>query len=250
MDEVEITLSGNKGKGMKTRVPAIVARQVHKYKWCLRADATTKYAKTSSKGLLHRFVYNLLAKMGRKEPLKQGYVIDHIDGDGLNNTEPNLRAATYSVNNQNVKKRIHIRGGSKQTCDYLGVRDRNGKWRASFKSVELGTHSDPLVCAHWYDHAVFREGLGGKTNFPEPNPTFPLSCAAIARLEAGPKRKTKSVRVDKCIRRHSKYGGFSVIICKNSIGTLPSLAEAQIFRDMAKQEGTEMARRAINYIYY
>ena len=245
---VEITLSGTKGKGMKSRVPAIVARQVRKYKWNISVQPTNRYAKTNGKGHLHRFVYGLLVKMGRKEPLTPGQVVDHIDRDGLNNTESNLRAATRSMNNQNAKKRTHSRP-SKHTCDYVGVHYMNGKWRAMFKSAKLGTHRDPLVCACWYDHAVFREGLGGKTNFPEPNPLFPLSCAAIARLEAGPKRKTKSVRVDKCIIQHSKHG-FSVQVGYNRIGTLPSLEEARIFRNLAKQEGAEMARRAINYIYY
>src|SRR5436190_4969624 len=56
---------------------------------------------------------------------KEGYKIDHINSDGLLNTEENLRYATNGLNSQNRIKRLNT------SSDYIGVsfsKDRN-KWR-------------------------------------------------------------------------------------------------------------------------
>lgn len=81
----------------------------------------------------------------------EGYVIDHIDSDGLFNTEENLRYASKGLNAQNKEKQ------SNTTSDYIGVsfcKDRN-KWRSQMsyvtKNLNLGDFEDEIEAAKVYD---------------------------------------------------------------------------------------------------
>ena len=57
--------------------------------------------------------------------LLAGYVIDHIDGNKLNNKLINLRAVTRSINCQNQRKPM-----SNGTSGFLGVSRRGDRWIA------------------------------------------------------------------------------------------------------------------------
>lgn len=66
--------------------------------------------------------------------------VDHRDGNGLNNRRANLRAATFSQNNQNARKRPGC------TSRYKGVDWHKGAWRAritapSGRQVALGHYT-------------------------------------------------------------------------------------------------------------
>ena len=52
------------------------------------------YARCRAAGYMHRFIMNY---PGHK-------VVDHIDGNGLNNQRENLRVVTTAENNQNKRK--------------------------------------------------------------------------------------------------------------------------------------------------
>lgn len=74
-----------------------------------------------------------------KGEIPEGYEIDHIDGDGLNNRLENLRCVTRSENFRN--RRL----ATNNTSGIVGVRKRKGenKWTAQIKihgkSIHLGT---------------------------------------------------------------------------------------------------------------
>ena len=51
---------------------------------------------------VHRVICTLLYG-----EIKQGYVVDHIDGDGLNNKVENLRVVPQKINNRNKRKQIN-----------------------------------------------------------------------------------------------------------------------------------------------
>ncbi len=98
----------------------------------------------------------------------KGYVVDHIDGDGLNNRRSNLRICTLCQNHQNQAK---APGCSSQ---YKGVHreKRSGKYTAQIrpghKQIHLGMFDDEIEAARAYDRkAVELFGEYAWLNFPE-----------------------------------------------------------------------------------
>lgn len=88
---------------------------------------------------------------------RKGYVCDHIDGDGLNNTRANLRVCSHR---QNIRNRALNRNNS---SGYKGVyerRNRSGsKWYAcivTHKTIYLGTFDAPQKAAEAYNVAALR----------------------------------------------------------------------------------------------
>lgn len=99
--------------------------ELSKYKWYIYRKKNGKcYAfrlerlpnKKSKTVLMHRVIMNA----------QKGVIIDHIDGDGLNNHPNNLRIATNSQNLMNRGKT------SKNTSGFKGVHwnKGHGKWQA------------------------------------------------------------------------------------------------------------------------
>jgi hypothetical protein len=92
---------------------------------------------------MHRLV------MGATDPK---IMVDHIDGDGLNNRRSNLRIATNSQNQMNKN------GWSKS--GYKGVSQFKNKWHASIrfdgKLHSLGNYDTPEQAALIYDKAAMK----------------------------------------------------------------------------------------------
>lgn len=80
---------------------------------------------------------------------KPGVMVDHRDGDGLNNRRRNLRFCTNSQNLQN--QRLNARN----TSGFKGVSKGNRKWRAqirfSGKTIFLGAFKYRIDAARCYD---------------------------------------------------------------------------------------------------
>ena len=113
------------------------------------------YAGSNFIGLLHHII------IGKPE---KGFVVDHINGNGLDNTKKNLRFANHSQNRQNVAK--------KEGCSsiYIGVTLMyNGKFRVTIKinsiSTDLEIYEDELFAAAVYDaYAIKFYGIHARTN--------------------------------------------------------------------------------------
>lgn len=92
-------------------------------------------------------------------------VVDHINGNPLDNTRGNIRIVTQGVNLQN---RLPKRGGT----GYLGVFRHCNGWIARIqhnkKKTYLGFFSDPVLAAKAYDRAAQDLiGRGARLNFLE-----------------------------------------------------------------------------------
>ena len=101
-----------------------------------------KYYVYSNMGIsMHEIV------MGGKADV--GHTIDHMNGDGLDNTEQNLHFVTFGFNVQNKQKK------SNTTSKYIGVYKDNQKWRSSitlnYKTKNLGNFDNEMDAAKMYD---------------------------------------------------------------------------------------------------
>jgi hypothetical protein len=135
-------------------------------KWCASQHSRTAwYAKKRISGpdrasrkiiIMHRFI------LGLSEPRP---LVDHVNGNGLDNRRENLRLATQSQNQQN-------RGPSygrklKGVC----FDKSDGRWLASIRingiSRSLGRFGTPEEAARAYDAADRRHfGAFARLNFP------------------------------------------------------------------------------------
>jgi hypothetical protein len=98
----------------------------------------------------------------------KGLLVDHRNGNGLDNRRSNLRIATHGENIQNRRKKRSA------TSRYIGVsfEDRSGKWRARVmykgKRVWLGRFDSEIDAGKAYDAAANKYyGEFARLNFPE-----------------------------------------------------------------------------------
>jgi hypothetical protein len=139
-----------------------------KYEWFCKKGKNSFYARRhvpTGKGGKETLIYM------HQEVIKvpKGMVVDHINHDGMDNREANLRAATYSQNLCNRKKR----SGSKYS-KYKGVswKKVNRKWVARIgfekKEMHLGYFHTEIEAAKAYDRAAIKyHAEFASLNFPE-----------------------------------------------------------------------------------
>lgn len=123
--------------------------RIQKSKWYpFTSSKGRTYATTAGRGhgLMHRFILGLTVGDGR--------VVDHKDGNGLNNRRSNLRVTTLSLNLANQKPT------GRGTSRYKGVsfKTDKGKWRAVLatrpKQVHIGYFRTQKEAALAYNRAA------------------------------------------------------------------------------------------------
>jgi hypothetical protein len=112
--------------------------------------------------LFCEYMHRRIMRVGRDPKVK----VDHIDGDGLNNTYENLRVASHAQNIQNCKKQFN------STSQFKGVSWRKDEqlWVARIqvngKSIFLHYHKTEEGAARAYDKAALQHfGEFAKLNF-------------------------------------------------------------------------------------
>lgn len=152
-------------QGKVTKVDQRDFEKLRNYKWCIRRERMTCYAIRNQRTrsgvkcfIMHRVIMNP----------PEGMVVDHINGDGLDNRRANLRVCTIQQNSCN--RRIIEKGTSR----YKGVSRSKGskKWRAIIYSkneqIDLGHFETEIEAANAYDAAALKyHGRFARLNFPK-----------------------------------------------------------------------------------
>ncbi len=134
--------------GTKSIVDNEDFEKINQWKWQL-----------SSKGYAHKNKPKLYGKRGKlllhhivmKPP--SGMVIDHINGNTLDNRKSNLRICTISQNLRNKKI------GKNNTTGYKGIywNKKNLKWQTNIgvngKSIHIGVYQNKIDAARAYNKA-------------------------------------------------------------------------------------------------
>lgn len=145
-------------RGKLARVDRSDLTAIRSFTWYAYPSGRTWYAYSHNDGnpvSMHRVITGA----------SEGVEVDHIDGDGLNNSRDNLRVSTRSQNNQN-------RTFSNKKFKGVSASRKEGRWYSRIKvggvTRCLGTFTAPDDAARAYDEAA-REHFGefATLNFPK-----------------------------------------------------------------------------------
>jgi len=140
-------------RGKYAKVDVEDYERLARYNWYAKKSHGTFYAVRTEKNkgrsksrIMHREI------MGEAE----GFVVDHINHDGLDNRRANLRLATRSQNQWNIPKNSRI----KSTSKYKGVRKRriskpfSADITVEGRKIHLGDFAEEVEAARAYDEAA------------------------------------------------------------------------------------------------
>lgn len=143
---------------MVTTVDAADYEWLSQYRWFAKGTGGKYYAGRAERGemiMMHREIM--------KPP--PGMVVDHIDGDSLNNRRSNLRICTPRQNN-------HNRTFKGNTSGFAGVYPQGKRWRAQIthkgEQIKIGVFDDKIEAAKARDRKALEiHGEFACLNFPE-----------------------------------------------------------------------------------
>jgi hypothetical protein len=130
---------------------------VSQFKWCVHRASHTNYVKRKARSIGQVMLHRLIAGAA------SGELVDHINGNGLDNRRCNLRIVNYQQNAMNRARKQNARS------QFKGVKFDRGHWRAVIK-VD-GTYirrrcTSEEDAARLYDElAIQHFGAFARTNF-------------------------------------------------------------------------------------
>lgn len=139
------------------------AHLLEAYPWYVAGHRNTEYVIT------HRTIDGVdkpvrLHRLIMGEP--KGKIIDHINGDGLDNRKSNLRLCTVAENCRNARRYRHSKS------KYKGISPTpSGRWQAKIhvnrRQITLGRFDSEADAARAYDAAAkIHHGEFARLNFP------------------------------------------------------------------------------------
>ena len=97
----------------------------------------------------------------------RGLMVDHKNGNGLDNRRENLRIATGSQNNANAPKRANCSSRFKGVSWFKNLQRWNAKIKINGRLKHLGYFTDEREAARAYDAAALEHfGEFARLNFP------------------------------------------------------------------------------------
>lgn len=109
------------------------------YKWAAKQKKNSIYIVNDKLGYIHNVIM----------PHRNGFTVDHIDRNPLNNTRENLRYATGAEQNFNQSKKV-------SSFDVKGIQTRNNKYMA-YINLNTKRHLSPYYSK--YEQAVYARYL-------------------------------------------------------------------------------------------
>lgn len=187
-----IELSGKRGKGQRTLVDDSTLKQYGHLSWYL---GDTGYVMRKPQGQilrLHRLVLEA----------KEGEVVDHLNGNKLDNRLNNLRICTHKENTQNRK-------GTKGYC----WDSTRGKWLVTYRAKFYGRY----------------------TTEQEAKKAYQLACSGV------PYKKTRRKQYMLPRGIHKQFGKYNVSLQRDTIrkrkNGITTLDEALRILNQWKEEG-------------
>jgi hypothetical protein len=146
------------GRGLFAIIDAADYEKLSKYRWRAYRTGRQIYAVCQNRGKIV-YMHRMLLRP------RKGDIVDHIDGNGLNNRRCNLRVCTYAQNQANARPR----GGASQ---FIGVTRQRDRWQAAItcqgKCHYLGLFDDEVEAARARDRKAHElHGEFAYLNFPE-----------------------------------------------------------------------------------
>lgn len=144
-------------QGMVARVDADDYDWLIQHKWYAHRSNRTKWYAARGDNIAGTLVTVRMHREIAQPP--EGFVVDHINGDTLDNRRANLRVCTYSENS------LNRRSTPFGTSNYRGVywREGKGRWAAQIryerKKYHLGYYKNEDEAARAYDEKA-KELLG------------------------------------------------------------------------------------------
>ena len=155
MKKIQLSKTSKKYKDKFAIIDDDVFEEVNRFNWTYKTGHGREYAirkdysNRKRKCIhLHRFIYEL-----KNGEIPEGYFIDHIDGNGLNNQIENLRLATSQENGWNHSTNI------------LNTTGFIGKWTWQDKRIENKFYTKWLAY-------ITKDGKRYQKRFPFTNDGF------------------------------------------------------------------------------
>lgn len=140
---------------------------LNRFKW-RRSDQGKGHYAVRNEGVYKLGTFKLILMHRAIKDAQKGQILDHINGNGLDNRKDNLRFCTHAQNMQNQRSK-NVAGTSR----YKGVHwhPRGNSWRARIvvnkKSISGGCYAIEADAAKAYDALAAQHfGEFARLNFP------------------------------------------------------------------------------------
>jgi hypothetical protein len=150
-------------RGMVALVDDADYEALSHWSWSIHDNGRQMYAKRRSNVAGHDNVVKMHRQLMLPDP---GQVVDHINGNGLDNRKANLRIASKSNNGANRSKTIVNTSGYKGVFWHAQTRKWLVKVKRGGRQHYVGIFSDPIDAALAYDaRAIELFGEYARPNF-------------------------------------------------------------------------------------